>query len=68
MVNDKLKKTYKEPAMLNVILQHKSSLLTESLTDRRIGGNADFVNGGGMGGDTEARVKDYNIWDDFWDE
>ena len=54
--------------MLNVILQHKSSLLTESLTDRRIGGNADFVNGGGMGGDTEARVKDYNIWDDFWDE
>lgn len=64
-----MKKTYKEPEMLNVTLQLQSSLLTESrLTNKDIGGNADFVNGGASSGDTEARVKEYNIWEHGWSE
>ena len=61
-----MKKTYREPLMLIIeILQTKP--LASSIDDG-IGGNADFYYGGGSEGDTEARVKDYNIWDDFWDE
>ena len=60
-----MKKTYMEPSMLIVTLQHRTNLLIESLTDKSVGGNADFVNGGGMG-DTEGRVKEHSLWDDNW--
>lgn len=53
--------------MLLVTIQHQTSLLIESLTDRSIGGNADFINGGGIG-NTEGRVKVHNIWEDNWED
>lgn len=34
-------------------------------SDRREGGNADFVNGGGMG-DTEGRTREQSVWDEEW--
>lgn len=53
-----------EPLMLGVTIHH-SGLLMQSITDRMIGGNADFTNGGGRG-DTEGRVKEHSAWDDEW--
>ncbi|MBO7138338.1 MAG: hypothetical protein J6V92_07730 [Bacteroidaceae bacterium] len=58
-----MKKTYKEPTMLIVTIQH-TSLLMGSL-DNKVGGNADMNYGGGKG-DTEGRVKEHSIWEDDW--
>lgn len=50
--------------MLSVTIQH-TGLLMQSITDRRIGGNADFTNGGGNGA-TEGRAKEHSVWDENW--
>ena len=52
--------------MLIVTLQQQTNLLNNSLTDRTIGGNTDFVNGGGMGSDTESSTKEETVWDLEW--
>lgn len=60
-----MKKSYQKPTMLIVAMQPIGSLLTTSLTDKTVGGNADFVYGGGKG-DVDARVKENSIWDNEW--
>ena len=59
-----MKKTYIQPKMLAVVLQH-----SQIVTISRIIGNGDInptPEPGDGGGDSNPRVKSYNIWDDEW--
>ena len=58
-----MKKTYIQPTMLAVMLQHKSQVLVTSIdsgdTNLSNGGNGDNYEG-------SIRVKENNAWDDEW--
>jgi hypothetical protein len=58
------KKAYQQPTMNVVKLQHKSHILTASVTG--VDGNASLKYGG-AGGNHEANSRGRGGWDD-WDE
>ena len=58
-----MKKTYIQPAMLAVMLQHKSQVMVTSIDTGDTG-----LTGGGSDDDYTGpvRVKQHNVWDEEW--
>ena len=60
-----MKKNYIQPTILAVVLQHSQIIAVIS----RIDGDGDInptPEPGDGSGDSNPRVKSYNIWDDEW--
>lgn len=60
-----MKKTYIQPSMLAVVLQHSQIIAVISQIEGNGGINPTPEPGDGSG-DSNPRVKSYNIWDDEW--
>ncbi len=61
LIESKMKKTYIQPEMLTVVLQH-TQMLCESITD--VSGEGTSYGGGS---DEEAHTKEAtNVWDEGW--
>ena len=59
-----MKKTYLQPAMLAVTLQHSQILASSGITD--VDGNGFDLGGGGDDYEDPIRVKSYELGNDEW--
>ena len=62
------KQVYLQPTMTVVKLQHRTSLLIDSLQSVGTNLTGDDIIRYGNGGGGDARVKDYSVWSDDWSE